>query len=507
MSKHTQFPQPVKTWDFIRQLFEPADPVALLLLSTKTHESEQKIHSAGDLSRPAFQQYLRAKNAQGFNIHLGMNPLYAEHAIRLTMSSAMASAVKNIVNSVPSITNYKEEGQERTTSLTWTFRGITIANSKTQAFSALGNLQSHLAEIPNLDFHVFQQHRRLKENVREVRRLYLDLDHSGDEHLKRLFKDSEDGKLPLPNYVVNTSPGKYQVIWTVEPGSQQSVAEGMLRTMAKEYGGDPACSDVTRMLRLPGLHNKKYDGYTPVHCECWTNTEHQIADFAYIHELAGKHATEDHQQVQAVVDFSSQSQQNPSAHVRRSARPETDTQSHKDWHYCCREAEKTIYRSPETLVAQNLEKTYGRLTDWLIQNCSDNHKIGTSSPPTVYARLTIHELRKHIAPKIPLILHKRRLDTGLLEADRKIAQLTGSDTQCHPANSQAGLYAGVVIGETTRHYLQSLNSRTVIAHKKDAFAKSSTPEIGRHYVIRYAKESTSISCQHPRDQKGMVRQR
>jgi hypothetical protein len=452
-------------------------------LSTKTHESEQKIHSAGDLSRPAFQQYLRAKNAQGFNIHLGMNPLYAEHAIRLTMSSAMASAVKNIVNSVPNMTKYKEEDQERTTSLTWTLRGITIANSKTQALSALGNLQSHLAQIPNLDFHVFQQHRRLKENVREVRRLYLDLDHSGDEHLKRLFKDSEDGKLPLPNYVVNTSPGKYQVIWTVEPGSQQSVAEGMLRTMAREYGGDPACSDVTRMLRLPGLHNKKYDRYTPVHCERWTSTEHEIADFAYIHELAGKHATEDHQQVQAVVDFSSQSQQNPSIHVRGSARPETDTQSHKDWHYCCREAEKTIYRSPEKLIAQSLEKTYGRLTDWLNENISDNHKTGTSSPP------------------------KRRLDTGFLEADQKIAQLIESDAQCYPANSQSGLYAGVVIGETTRHYLQSLNSRTVIAHKKDAFDKSSMPEIGRHYVIRYAKESTSISCQHTRDQKGIVHQR
>jgi RepB DNA-primase from phage plasmid len=35
-------------------------------------------------------------------------------------------------------------------------------------------------------------------------------------------------------------------------------AEALLHALAREFGGDPAATDATRVLRLPGLANKKY---------------------------------------------------------------------------------------------------------------------------------------------------------------------------------------------------------------------------------------------------------
>ena len=63
--------------------------------------------------------------------------------------------------------------------------------------------------------------------------------------------------MPAANYVLNTSAGKFQVIWRVQ-GLGQDQAETMLRDLAARYGGDPAATDSTRLFRLPGFSNKKY---------------------------------------------------------------------------------------------------------------------------------------------------------------------------------------------------------------------------------------------------------
>jgi hypothetical protein len=56
---------------------------------------------------------------------------------------------------------------------------------------------------------------------------------------------------------VSTSAGKCQVLWRVEgfPFEQQ---EAMLKMLAITFGGDPACTDCNRVLRLPGFLNHKY---------------------------------------------------------------------------------------------------------------------------------------------------------------------------------------------------------------------------------------------------------
>jgi hypothetical protein len=100
--------------------------------------------------------------------------------------------------------------------------------------------------------------RRTKENVAEVRHLYLDLDTDADAKLMALCASNA---VPIPTAIVATSAGKYQVLWRVEsfPFEQQ---ESLLKMLAITFGGDPACTDLNRVLRLPGFLNQKY---TPAH--------------------------------------------------------------------------------------------------------------------------------------------------------------------------------------------------------------------------------------------------
>jgi len=63
--------------------------------------------------------------------------------------------------------------------------------------------------------------------------------------------------IPEPNYVINSSPDKWQVIWKVE-GCGKEQAEEINRGMVRETGADPAATDVARVLRLPGFYNHKY---------------------------------------------------------------------------------------------------------------------------------------------------------------------------------------------------------------------------------------------------------
>lgn len=62
----------------------------------------------------------------------------------------------------------------------------------------------------------------------------------------------------MPTSILSTSPGKYQVLWRVE-GFDFARQEQMLKLLAISFGGDPACTDCNRVLRVPGFLNRKYD--------------------------------------------------------------------------------------------------------------------------------------------------------------------------------------------------------------------------------------------------------
>src|SRR5215472_5958063 len=95
---------------------------------------------------------------------------------------------------------------------------------------------------------------RTKEDIESIRHVYLDLDHGGPETLHSIENSTV---VPKPNYILTSSPGKFQISWQVE-GMTLDEAEGLLHAMARELGGDQAATDTTRVLRLPGFANKKY---------------------------------------------------------------------------------------------------------------------------------------------------------------------------------------------------------------------------------------------------------
>src|SRR5271168_2620538 len=112
--------------------------------------------------------------------------------------------------------------------------------------------------------------KRTKECIASVRHLYLDLDTDGETRLSSLRASDA---VPPPNAVLSTSLGKYQILWRVD-GFTFEQQESALKLLAVTFGGDPACTDCNRVLRLPGFLNCKYDPAYPV-------TVQSLSDFIW----------------------------------------------------------------------------------------------------------------------------------------------------------------------------------------------------------------------------------
>ena len=116
---------------------------------------------------------------------------------------------------------------------------------------------------------------RTKGDIETIRHVYVDLDHGGSAALEEI-KNSD--LVPQPNYVLNTSPDKFQVVWKVE-GITLEEAEALQHAMVREFGGDPAATDATRVLRLPGFANKKYDRDFYVQANVDSTQTYHLRDF------------------------------------------------------------------------------------------------------------------------------------------------------------------------------------------------------------------------------------
>ena len=127
--------------------------------------------------------------------------------------------------------------------------------------------------------------KRTKECIAEVRHLYLDLDDDGDA---RLCAVRASDAVPKPTAIVCTSAGKYQVFWRVG-GFDFALQETTLKKLAVKFGGDPACTDCNRVLRIPGFNNRKYTPTHPVTVEYGSDSIAYPGDFRLanvLHELA-----------------------------------------------------------------------------------------------------------------------------------------------------------------------------------------------------------------------------
>lgn len=99
---------------------------------------------------------------------------------------------------------------------------------------------------------------RTKADVKSVRRLQLDLDHNGREGLLKLRRDVDAGRTPTPAVIMQSSQGRFQVLWNTDAGGwTPAEAEETMRRLAVTYGGDRAVADVARVMRIPGFRNCK----------------------------------------------------------------------------------------------------------------------------------------------------------------------------------------------------------------------------------------------------------
>lgn len=187
--------------------------------------------------------------------------------------------------------------------------------------------------------------RRTKESIDSVRHVYLDIDYDGDARLASLRASDA---VPLATAVLCTSPHKYQALWRVD-GFTFEQQEAALKQLAIAFGGDPACTDCNRVLRIPGFLNRKY---SPAHCvtvEYGSEAIWSSADF----RLPG---------VPAVTSL-------PLRGSARSAAPRKDIRSEQDWAWISAQ------------IAQG--KDAGKLTHELASRRSDKPN------PLSYAQRTV----------------------------------------------------------------------------------------------------------------------
>jgi hypothetical protein len=190
---------------------------------------------------------------------------------------------------------------------------------------------------------------RTKANIKDIRHVYLDLDRNGDEALEAIRNSVE---VPAPSFVLGTSPGKHQVVWKVS-GFNQDQAESLLHSLATQFGGDPAATDSTRVLRLPGFANRKLSEEFIVHARQESDAIYTLRDF-----------TIDENSPEAPRHFGEYQQR------QRTMPSDHKSQSERDWAY----AKRALARGDE------LEVVIQRIADYRAQDKTD---------PEYYARRTV----------------------------------------------------------------------------------------------------------------------
>ena len=197
---------------------------------------------------------------------------------------------------------------------------------------------------------------RTKDDIEKISHVYLDLDQGGTASLEAL---ENSALVPRPNYVLDTSPEKFQVVWKVE-GMTIEEAESLNRAMVREFDGDPAATDSTRVLRLPGFANKKYEADFYVQARAESTQTYHLRDFKL--QIDSQDAPRhNHEEVGR----------------RQSASINALSQSEHDWAY----AKRALMRGDDP------EEVIRRIADY---RANDKHD------PVYYARHTVEKALKEL---------------------------------------------------------------------------------------------------------------
>jgi hypothetical protein len=93
-----------------------------------------------------------------------------------------------------------------------------------------------------------------REAIGEIRHVFLDADKDGDGVLKAIGARRD---LPLPSYVIRSSPGRLHALWQVTSFAKDK-ADPLQNQLAGELGTDKAATSCAQLTRLPGLLNHKH---------------------------------------------------------------------------------------------------------------------------------------------------------------------------------------------------------------------------------------------------------
>jgi hypothetical protein len=117
--------------------------------------------------------------------------------------------------------------------------------------------------------------KRTKDSIATVRHLYLDFDSDGEARLTSLLTSDT---VPTPTAVLSTSLGRYQTLCRIDNFTFER-QENTLKLPAVPFGGDRACMDRKRVLRLPGFRNCKHDPPYPVTVKYPCDSTSNLGDF------------------------------------------------------------------------------------------------------------------------------------------------------------------------------------------------------------------------------------
>ena len=150
--------------------------------------------------------------------------------------------------------------------------------------------------------------KRVKENIERVAHVFVEADERGEEVLAAIRASVQAKEIPPPTVIVESSPLKYQAIWSVDGfTSEQCVA--LNKTLQQKFGTDPASVDVARVLRVAGFRNikAKYPEPKPVARIIERNPSflaHELSDFniPLTVPVAVAHAKADEKEVQGAIE-------------------------------------------------------------------------------------------------------------------------------------------------------------------------------------------------------------
>jgi hypothetical protein len=119
--------------------------------------------------------------------------------------------------------------------------------------------------------------RRTKDDIQVFKHLFIDFDRTGGRSLQVIERSNV---VPPPSYVLNTSPGRFQLIWRME-GVTVEHGEALLHSLARHFDADPARNNLSTVLRLPGYANRKYKEDFLVALHAYTERTYHPRDFRF----------------------------------------------------------------------------------------------------------------------------------------------------------------------------------------------------------------------------------